>query len=96
VIGALRDQIIIQSEVQATDGQGGYSLTWGTLATVWADIQPASGREIFQAQMLRGVVTHKITMRNPVGRDDEEPRQLKGTRAFNIRAVDQRGRAGSG
>ena len=87
-IGNLRKQIAIQAEQQTSDGAGGYMLTWLTLATVWAEIAPVTGREIYAAGHLEGRVTHKITAR---WRSDlvltSDMRVLSNARSFNIRAV---------
>ncbi|MDE1901664.1 MAG: phage head closure protein [Alphaproteobacteria bacterium] len=87
-IGDMRKQISIQQEQPTPDGAGGYALAWVTLATVWADIMPVSGRETFAAAHLEGRVTHKITLR---WRGDvaitSDMRVLYNTRAFNIHAV---------
>jgi SPP1 family predicted phage head-tail adaptor len=87
-IGNLRKQISIQQEQQTSDGAGGYALTWVTLATVWADIDPISGNEIYTSGHLEGHVTHKITLR---WRTDititTDMIVAYNTRLFNIRAV---------
>ncbi|HEU0118812.1 MAG TPA: phage head closure protein [Alphaproteobacteria bacterium] len=87
-IGELRKQVIIQQEAQTPDGAGGYSLSWTNVATVWAEITPASGREVYTAQHLEGHVTHHIYMRY---RSDiavtTDMRVLYGARSFNIRSV---------
>jgi SPP1 family predicted phage head-tail adaptor len=87
-IGKLRKQVALQQEQKTPDGAGGYALAWTTLATVWADIIPQSGKEVFASGPLEGHVTHKITMR---WRADLAPttamRLMIGARAFNIRSV---------
>lgn len=87
-IGNLRKRISVQSEQQTADGAGGYTLTWTTLATLWADIVPATGRELYTAGHLEGRVTHKITTR---WRADlavtSDMRIAYNTRVFNIHAV---------
>ncbi|MDR3425292.1 MAG: phage head closure protein [Alphaproteobacteria bacterium] len=87
-IGNLRKQIALQAEQQTPDGAGGYALAWTTLATVWADISPATGREVYTAGHLEGRVTHKVTIR---WRSDititTDMRLLYNARTFNIRAV---------
>jgi SPP1 family predicted phage head-tail adaptor len=87
-IGELRKQIAIQTETPTPDGAGGYALAWTTVATVWADIKPASGSKVYTAGHLEGHVTHEITLRY---RGDlgitTAMRAVYGNRAFNIRAV---------
>jgi len=87
-IGELRKQITIQAETPTPDGAGGYALGWMNIATVWANIEPLSGREIFTAQHLEGHVTHRVTMRY---RSDititSDMRFVYSNRVFNIRSV---------
>ncbi len=87
-IGDLRKQIIIQQEQQTPDGAGGYELAWNNVATVWAEIVPVSGNEIYTSGHLEGHVTHKITMR---WRGDlaitTDMIAVYNMRIFNIRAV---------
>ena len=47
-IGELRKQVTVQAEGQTPDGAGGYTLAWTNVATVWAEIKPVTGREIFR------------------------------------------------
>jgi SPP1 family predicted phage head-tail adaptor len=91
-IGEIRKQIAIQAEAPTSDGAGGYALAWTTLATVWAEIKPLSGHEVFTAQHLEGHVTHQITTRY---RNDititTDMRIVYGSRLFNIRSVTNSG-----
>jgi len=87
-IGDFRKQVAIQAEQSTPDGAGGYALAWTTIATVWADIAPVSGREIYTAGHLEGHITHKVTLR---WRADlsitSDMRLLYNSRSFNIQAV---------
>jgi len=38
----MKEEIIIQSRTQVSDGQGGYTSTWATLATEWAQVTEVS------------------------------------------------------
>jgi SPP1 family predicted phage head-tail adaptor len=91
-IGTLRQKVSLQSEAQTPDGAGGYTLAWTTLATVWANIIPISGNEVYAAGHLEGHATHKVTIR---WRSDITPttdmRLTYNSRVFNIRAVLNRG-----
>lgn len=64
-IGAMRRKIEIQAYTRASDGGGGSALTWGKVASVWADIQPQGSREAMfgQANQNREVSTYKIYIR---------------------------------
>lgn len=59
------------------------SSTWATDSIVWGQIEPLSGRELFQAQAIDARVTHRITIRH---RDRLKPthRIVARGRYFNI------------
>lgn len=61
--GTLRHRVVVESAAGAPDGAGGESVTWDTVATLWARIRPAGGTERIEAGHLAGVVTHTITFR---------------------------------
>ena len=42
--GQLRTQLTLEQPVETPDGQGGFTLTWTTLATLWALVEPLGGR----------------------------------------------------
>jgi SPP1 family predicted phage head-tail adaptor len=84
--GTLRKRITIQAETSTPDSAGGYALSWTDVATVWADIKPESGREVFIAQHNEGRVTHRVTLRYYAG-ITTDMRVLYGSRVFNIRGV---------
>lgn len=93
MIGAMRERITLQREDRVSDGAGGSVPTWYDLATVFARVQPASGRESFASgrerfasQQLQNGITHKVTIRH---RDDISgaTRILWGTRYLNIRSI---------
>ncbi len=47
--GELRHPIVIQTVTETQSASGELSESWGTFANVWADMQPLSSRETFQA-----------------------------------------------
>lgn len=61
-LGALRDVITIQSQVETPDSQGGASIAWQTFATCAANIsaQLWSGRENRQAGALSSRANHLV------------------------------------
>ena len=85
-IGRMRKRITLQTETPTTDNAGGYALAWTNSLTVWADIEPLSGHEVFTASHLEGRVTHSVTMRYQTG-ITTDMRIIYGSRVFNIRAV---------
>lgn len=61
--GEMRHRITIQQRSLASDGIGGSTETWSTLATVWSKIEPMSAGQVAWASSLEHRVTHKITIR---------------------------------
>jgi len=41
--------------------------SWSTFATVWAEIEPISGREYIEGRQDRGELTHVVTIRYLAG-----------------------------
>ena len=61
--GQLNRRITVQQQSSAQDSYGAPVRTWTDVATVWADIQPLSGRELESAQRMASEVSHQITVR---------------------------------
>lgn len=81
--GRLRYKIELQSAESTKDAAGQKQLFYTTYATVWAAIEPLTGREALVAQQVRASVTHKITV---YYRNDLKPthRIKYGSRIFDI------------
>ncbi len=62
-VGLMKERITIQYYSLSSDGMGGNSQTWNTLATVWANVSALSGRESYEVGGLKGKVKYKITTR---------------------------------
>lgn len=89
-IGAMRHRVTIEEPVRAGDAGGGADISWQSVATVWAEMQPKSGREIFESDQLGGRVTHDVRIRY---RDGVTPkmRVFHAGRVFDIRYVSNAG-----
>lgn len=62
-VSTLRHRIIIQNVTRVRDAMGGWTESWGTFATVWADVHAMSAREVNFSESLGHRVTHRVTMR---------------------------------
>jgi len=62
-VGGLKKRVTILKQVPVSDGQGGFTETWQEAGTVWAAIEPISGREYYEAMQLASDVTHRVRMR---------------------------------
>lgn len=65
--GALRHLVTIQTATRSTDSRGGFSESWATYTTAYANIEPASAGEGYAAGQVSSTRTHKITMRYATG-----------------------------
>ncbi len=83
--GRLRHRIEVQSPTDSQGRMGSVTQTWATDATVWAGIEPISGRERLASDVIQADVTHRIIMRHRAL--TTENRLLFGARVFNIDAV---------
>jgi SPP1 family predicted phage head-tail adaptor len=61
--GWLRHRVTVESAAGSPDGAGGEAVTWDTVATLWARVEPVAAAEKIVAGHLSGVVTHTITFR---------------------------------
>lgn len=61
--GTLRKRVQIQQRATTQDTFGGQSTTWTTIATVWAEIETLTARELLAAQAVNVDVSHTITVR---------------------------------
>lgn len=61
--GLLRERVTIQSKTSVSDGEGGRTPTWSTLATVWAQVEPLRMGERLQANALGSALTWRVVMR---------------------------------
>lgn len=85
-IGPMRERITLQREVDTADGAGGSTIGWADIATVYARVQPASGRERLASQQLQNSITHRVTIRSR-GDISCATRILWGDRPLNIRSI---------
>lgn len=83
--GQLRHRITIETPTEVNTN-GSLSSTWATLATVWAAVEPLTGREYFQTQQSQSTVSTRIRIRN---RTDVTPqmRVLFDGRYFEIETL---------
>lgn len=82
-----RHRITLQTKTTtATSYSDAGAETWADTATVWAAIEPATGREFNMAAQTMSDVTHTVTIRHRAG-VTRNMRVQYGTRTFAIKAV---------
>jgi SPP1 family predicted phage head-tail adaptor len=86
LVGALRRRLVLESAVTTSDGVGGATRTYETVAAVWAQVEWLSGGEHWRRGRPEQAATHRVTMRWRAGVDAGQ-RLRDGARLFDIRAV---------
>jgi SPP1 family predicted phage head-tail adaptor len=81
--GELNRRLVLEAPVESADGAGGVTRDYAALATLWAQLKPASARGSVEADSLAGVVTHRIVIRTPRALNTLN-RFRDGTRIFRI------------
>lgn len=84
--GSLRHRVTIQSVSEAQNSIGESIETWGTFATVWARIDPLSGRQLLAANQLDEPVAARMKMRYLSGVTGKM-RIVHGSTTYNIRGA---------
>lgn len=84
--GKYRHRVEIQAPAKSYDSEGQQLTTWTTVATVWAEIIPLTGREYFQAKAVNAEITHRVVMRYRRGMKTTW-RLLYGARALEIISI---------
>ena len=84
--GDLRHRVTIQSASESVSAAGEVTKTWSDVATVWASIEPLTGREKWLAEQVQAAATHRVRMRyrSDVGLEN---RLLYGSRVLDILEV---------
>ena len=84
--GSLDQRVTIQSRTDVIDAMGGVSSSWATLATVWAQVSPITGREFVSAEQTMSGATVRVRIRR---RADVTPRMrlVHGSRIYDIQSV---------
>lgn len=85
-LGPLNKRITFQSPKTGRDTFGQPLVGWDDVATVWASVEPISGRELLAAQQMQGEVTHRIRLRYLAG-ITTATRILFGARVFDIQSA---------
>ena len=85
-IANLRYKVQLQSPTRTSDGAGGYTESFGTIANLFADIRPQNALETYRQGQVIEKVTHKVFIR--FRRDiDTNYKILYGTRSFTIKGI---------
>lgn len=84
--GTIRHRVDIQAHGETRAENGEVIATWTSIATVWASVEPLSGRELWQAQQVQSEATIRVRLRYFSGVTTKH--RLKfGERLLDIKAV---------
>ncbi len=61
--GKLQHRVTFQRDTGTPDAIGGNAPTWATVFSVWANIEPLTGRDIILGYQISPDTTHKVTIR---------------------------------
>lgn len=61
--GQMRERVTLQAPADVRSLTGEATLSWTDEATVWADVQGLSARDLFQAQQANVIATHRMIIR---------------------------------
>lgn len=84
--GTLDQRITIQQETSTADAYGGATTAWTTLAEVWANARPLSGRERFDLSVVEAPAMYRFTIRRR-GDVTDTMRVSWNDQVFNIRFI---------
>lgn len=61
--GEMNQRITLQQRASTQDSFGAQDNTWTDVATLWAGINPMTGKELFAAQAVNTEITHVVKTR---------------------------------
>ena len=86
---AERNRLIqVQEEIEVRNLQGGINPEWRSYATIWANVQPRTGREILRAD-IQGEISHVVRIRRLKGLRPNHRILFEDNRILNIVSVIQ-------
>lgn len=86
-IGQLRHPVELQKFINVQDELGNQIEEWTTVATVWAAVEPVSGKEYWEARMLQAETTVKVTLRYRPGLNPVEYRLVFRGEIYEIESI---------
>jgi SPP1 family predicted phage head-tail adaptor len=86
MIANLNQRATIEQPVRTSDGAGGASESWSTLAVVWAKLEPVTSTDRFAAAALEAKSRYKLTLRR-LASAAAGMRAVIGSRTFAINGV---------
>ena len=85
-IGKMRYRVKVERATNTRDASGGLSQSFGSVATIYANIKPKNANSTYRQGMLQEKVTHEITIRY-MKNIDTNSKITFGTRSFAINGI---------
>lgn len=82
----LRHRVTLQRLVLTQGASGDLTQGWQDVSTIWAAVEPLSGREYWQAQQIAAETSIRVRLRYMAG-VDTKMRVLYGTRVLEILSI---------
>jgi SPP1 family predicted phage head-tail adaptor len=86
VIGEARQRATLEAKTLTPDGGGGFSESWDSYASVWAQLLPQGGSEPLEAGRTESRVSHRMLIRRRTDVSANHRVRI-GARAFAILAL---------
>jgi len=85
-IGKMRYKVKVERATNTRDAGGGLAQSFGSVATIYANIKPKNANSVYRQGMLQEKVTHEITIRY-MKNIDTNSKITFGTRSFAINGI---------
>lgn len=82
-----KHKVTFQVATEVDDGEGGFTKSWTSGATVWAEVNPISAVQQLEYRSVGVDATHEIVVRNKLS-ITEDYRIMFGTREFEILTIE--------
>lgn len=91
-IGKMRDRVRIEKPSATVDSHGQPVKGWTAVRTVWAEVQPLPGKELFQAAQVQALTTDRVKIHRDKELEEHGPKwrlvvTSQGERVLNVVAV---------
>ena len=61
--GRLRHEMVLEEPARVADALGGHDVTWSAVATLWAELRPATAGPVNRADAEEAEITHRVVLR---------------------------------
>lgn len=81
-------RMTLEAPARLSDGAGGFTESWQTLGTIWAEVKPrGAGREVGDGAALKLKIVCRAVPQDAPSRPSAGMRFREGVRVFDIEAV---------